>query len=256
MVTQNSANNKTEATGKLMQGQGVGTASDYSTATYPATATGTGTILRADGTNWVATTATYPTSTTINQVLYSSAANVVSGLATANNGVLIANNTGVPSMLAAGTINQVLTANTAAPPSWQDSRGYTLYMSTSSGNPADSTTYYWAQGIGFILNTVTTIANSQLQIPVTGTITKAYGVITVGGTLGSASNSTVRIRLNNTTNTDVSTTVTTNAASNTFSNTALSIAVTAGDYINIQFVGPAWATNPTTVRGSITVYVA
>jgi hypothetical protein len=33
----------------------------WSTATYPNTATGTGTILIADGTNWVASTATYPT---------------------------------------------------------------------------------------------------------------------------------------------------------------------------------------------------
>src|SRR4029077_20170853 len=91
----------------------------WSTATFPSTATGTGTILRADGTNWVATTATYPATTTVSQILYSSATNVVSGLATANNGVLIANNTGVPSMLANGTAGQVLTANSGAPPSWQ-----------------------------------------------------------------------------------------------------------------------------------------
>lgn len=87
-------------------------------ATYPATATGTGTILRADGTNWVATTATYPTTTTVNEILYSSATNVVSGLTTANDGVLITSHTGVPSLLANGTTGQVLTATTGAPPSW------------------------------------------------------------------------------------------------------------------------------------------
>ena len=43
---------------------GGGTAPSWSTATYPTTATGTGTILRADGTNWVASTATYPTTAT------------------------------------------------------------------------------------------------------------------------------------------------------------------------------------------------
>lgn len=53
----------------------------YSTATYPTTATGTGTILRADGTNWVASTATYPDTATLGDILIGSAANVFSSLA-------------------------------------------------------------------------------------------------------------------------------------------------------------------------------
>lgn len=69
-----------------------------STPTLPNSATGTGTILRADGTNWVATTTTYPATTTINQILYSSSASVVSGLATANSGVLTTSSSGVPSI--------------------------------------------------------------------------------------------------------------------------------------------------------------
>jgi len=44
------------------------------------------------------TTAAYPTSTTINQILYSSANNTISGLATANNGVLVTSAGGVPSI--------------------------------------------------------------------------------------------------------------------------------------------------------------
>jgi len=44
------------------------------------------------------TTATYPSTTTINQILYSSAANTIGGLSTANNGVLITSGTGVPSI--------------------------------------------------------------------------------------------------------------------------------------------------------------
>ncbi len=80
MVTNNAANNKTGASGKILQGQGVGTASDFSTATYPATATGTGKILRADGTNWVASTATYPdTAGTSGNVLTSDGTNWSSG---------------------------------------------------------------------------------------------------------------------------------------------------------------------------------
>lgn len=40
----------------------------------------------------------YPATTTINQLLYSSASNIVSGLATVNNGVLTTNSSGVPSI--------------------------------------------------------------------------------------------------------------------------------------------------------------
>jgi len=60
MVTINSADNATAATGKVLQGQGIGTASAFSTATYPSVATGTGKVLIADGTNWVASTPTFP----------------------------------------------------------------------------------------------------------------------------------------------------------------------------------------------------
>ncbi len=254
MVTQNSANNKTEASGKVLQGQGVGTASDFSTATYPSTATGTGTILRADGTNVVATTATYPTTTTVNRVLYSSANNVIGDIATANNGVMIASNTGVPSMLAAGTINQVLTANTAAPPSWQNARGYAINMASIQGDPADSTTYYMAQGVGFIAVT-TNLGSTRMYIPEAGKITAVYGVITNGGTLGSGESVTVNLRLNDTTNTAITSSLVTNTTSNTFNNTSISITVAAGDYVAFTVVTPAWATNPTQLRFGAVVYV-
>ena len=60
-------------------------------------------------------TVTHPATTTINQILYSSAANVISGLATANNGVLLTSGSGVPSIGTAtvavgGTGNTTFTA--------------------------------------------------------------------------------------------------------------------------------------------------
>ncbi len=45
-------------------------------------------------------TATYPVTTTVNQILYSSATNVIGGISTVNGGVLVTDNTGLPSMLA------------------------------------------------------------------------------------------------------------------------------------------------------------
>ncbi len=76
MATNSSSNITTAATGTILQGAGVGTANTFSTATYPATATGTGKILRADGTNWAASTATYPdTAGTSGNVLTSDGTN-------------------------------------------------------------------------------------------------------------------------------------------------------------------------------------
>ena len=88
MVTNNAANNATAAANTVLQGAGIGTASTYSTATYPAT-------------------------TTVSQVLYSSATNVVSGLATANNSALVTNATGVPSLATSLTNDFTYTSATA-----------------------------------------------------------------------------------------------------------------------------------------------
>jgi len=60
-----------------------------------------GQILTVDSTQTTGlkyTTATYPATTTINQLLYSSAANIISGLTTGNNGLLVTGATGIPSI--------------------------------------------------------------------------------------------------------------------------------------------------------------
>ena len=80
-------------------------------------------------------TATYPSTTTINQILYSSSANTVSGLSTSDNGVLITGTTGTPSILAAGTTGQVLTATTGSPPSWESPAASSVTFTGDSGTP-------------------------------------------------------------------------------------------------------------------------
>ena len=74
----------------------------YSTASAMAILVGTATanqmLLSGSSTTPAWSTVTHPATTTINQILYSSAANVLSGLATANNGVLITNGSGVPAI--------------------------------------------------------------------------------------------------------------------------------------------------------------
>ena len=61
-------------------------------------------------------TATFPATTSINQLLYSSAANVVGGLATANSAVLSTSSTGVPAWSASMTNGQLLIGSTGATP--------------------------------------------------------------------------------------------------------------------------------------------
>lgn len=97
----------TATAGQILR-SGASGAPSWSTATYPATAGTAGGILRSDGTNFAASTATYPNTTTINQILFSSAANTITGLATANTAALVTNSTGVPSFVAGATANRVL----------------------------------------------------------------------------------------------------------------------------------------------------
>ncbi len=52
-------------------------------------------------------TTTYPSTNAINTLLYASAANVMSALATGNNGSLITSNTGVPSILSPGALKAI-----------------------------------------------------------------------------------------------------------------------------------------------------
>lgn len=73
----------------------------YSTASAMAVLSGTATANQvllsgsSGAPSW--STATYPATTTVNQLLYSGTANVVSGLTTANSSILVTNGSGVPS---------------------------------------------------------------------------------------------------------------------------------------------------------------
>lgn len=90
---------------------GAATGLAWSTATYPSASGTVGKILRSDGTNNVYTTATYPATTTINRILYSSAANTVSEIVTANSSILTTNGSGVPSFTASTGFIQTIVSS-------------------------------------------------------------------------------------------------------------------------------------------------
>jgi hypothetical protein len=75
-----------------------------------------GTLAQSNGSIYTFTTATYPSTTTANQLLYSSATNTVGGLATTNSATLVTNASGVPSWTSSMTNGQVLIGSTGATP--------------------------------------------------------------------------------------------------------------------------------------------
>ena len=78
-----------------------------------------GTLAQSDGTKYSWTTATYPTTTTANNILFSSATNVVGQISSAVGGVLVSDAAGVPSMLANPADNyRVLQSKNSAIAEW------------------------------------------------------------------------------------------------------------------------------------------
>lgn len=71
----------------------------------------------AIGLSW--STATYPVTTTANQILYSSATNIITGISTLAGGVLVTDNSSVPQFLTnPGVAGKVLQSANAAIPAW------------------------------------------------------------------------------------------------------------------------------------------
>jgi hypothetical protein len=162
-------------TGNILQSNAAA-APSFSTATYPSLATVTGTLLRADGTNWSATTSTYPNTNAINTLLYASAANVMSALSTANNSGLLTNSSGVPSWVTVtGTGAPVLaTSPTITTPiiaQINDVNGFEVFSTSAAGTPVNSIEVFNANtGVnpGFIVIGSDTNAGMTLETKGTG----------------------------------------------------------------------------------------
>lgn len=111
----------------------------YSTASAGAILAGTATanqvLLSGSNTAPAWSTATYPPTTTINQLLYSSSTNVIAGVTAGNFGVLISSSSGVPSWLANGTTGQILTATTSGIASWANPASSSVTFTGDSGTP-------------------------------------------------------------------------------------------------------------------------
>ena len=144
----------------------------------------------------------------------------------------------------------VLTSNGAgALPTFQAPVGqFTFTYNWDSTSPVDGTTYY-------IINssTLTTTFSGQIYtfLPRVCTLKKAYGAVTC--TTGSSESVTIKVVLSGGTNINLTTSLALNASPATFNNTSINTLISGPDYFSVQFVSPTWTSNPTTVRGCITL---
>ena len=169
--------------GQVLQSGGNAANPAYSTATYPSVASGAGTILRADGTNWLATTATYPNTTTTNQILYSSSNNIIGGLGTANKGILTTNGTGVPGFTTLPSDGQLLIGSGAGVPA---AATLTAGTGVTITNASNSITIGLSAALASVYQT-----NSGNAIPAAGVLS----VLGTGAVTTSGSGSTISINV-------------------------------------------------------------
>lgn len=122
----------------------------------------------------------------------------------------------------------------------------------SNDNPADSTTYYF--GNFWTATLAVSATNRRLYALQAGKIIAADIFMTFSN--GSNETSTMSIRKNDTTDTTLSSAIALNSTPYHEQVTGLDIDLAAGDYIEIKWVTPAWATNPTSVYCWIKLLIA
>jgi len=127
---------------------------------------GAGTLLTMGANDPAWTTATYPATTTINRILYSSAANVVGQITSANSGVLVTSGTGVPSI--ATDIPTAVTIGSA----------YIYRVGGTDVAVADGGTNISSYAIGDLLYASTTGVLSKLADVAAGKYLRSGGVNT------------------------------------------------------------------------------
>ena len=128
---------------------------------------------------------------------------------------------------------------------YQSPRTYCLYFSGATVSPVDSTTYYIGSIYG--LTIATNEDNCQVEIPRTGFIRSASIQMHSSTNTGSNENQSMYVRKNTATDYLIET-VGTATAMRHFVNDNMNVPVTKGDTIELKWVCPVWADNPTGCR--------
>lgn len=171
----------TQLTGLTDHAVLVGAGTD--TITKIAATANTGAVLQNNsGADPSYSTATYPSTTTINQLLYSSSANTISGLATANNGVLTTNTTGVPAITTLASNGQLIIGSGSGAPSAATLTAGTGISITNGANSISIATTNGAPITGIIPDTHTPPGTSPVVPNGSGNITLEGGATFNTGT--------------------------------------------------------------------------
>jgi hypothetical protein len=120
---------------------------------------------------------------------------------------------------------------------------YVLYAHVANSSPGDSTTYYFGAYTGIGLQT--TDGGRGFSVPRAGIITHVAITAIVTGTVGSAETSSMYLRKNATSDTLLTSTFALNSAGAWQADPNVTVA--ALDFVEIKWISPAWATNPTGV---------
>lgn len=129
-----------------------------------------------------------------------------------------------------------------------------LQASALMFNPADSQTYYFGSFPG---EAPTTTANARkIFFQRAGNVTSVrLWIVEITG-LGTAEASSLYLRKNGTTDTLITNAMNNSVGGGVTVETPMSVAMVVGDYAEIKWVTPAWATNPLGVLCMAQIYFA
>ena len=134
--------------------------------------------------------------------------------------------------------------------------GYTMQfvLATTGSNLAASTTYRMGAPVRNQLNT--TSGRTRIYVPRPGKVKYAHLYIRTNGTLASAGTSTLALNKNSSISESIATSTTAGSSADaTVSSTAISMSVVQGDFLEINWITPAWGTLPTAVEASAIIYI-
>jgi hypothetical protein len=184
---------------------GASSAPAWSIASYPNVATTAGTLLRADGTNWVPSTATFANTYTLNSMLYASGSNAVSALAPVIGAALGSDAAGLPTWLPL-TNGQILIGGSGILPTAANlTAGTGISISNSAGSIVISTagsaaswtevtgtTQAMVADNGYIVNNASLVTLTLPTVAALGTyqslIGKGAGLFTIAQNAGQSIN--------------------------------------------------------------------
>jgi hypothetical protein len=127
---------------------------------------------------------------------------------------------------------------------------FTIHANFANINPADATTYYF--GAQYTVAPGTGATARIFYIPYDCTLI-GY-TIGISYTVGSAQDSQIYCRINNTTDVQLGGNFSGTATIFTQGTTAATN-LSAGDFLNIKWVCPTWTTNPTAATGTVILYL-